>query len=179
MPEAMFFYATVIKTEDEFCLIKKSNKDSQRGHLGTALKVAQPNFKPAPMVLIAPKHILWSGWSCSRTQLAGQLLQTEPATATLLLTLNYLVSKNVCLNCSHTFCSSSDTSLEKLRERLEIWTLSKSSHSGRPKHPNYSDKRMTLLRTVSKKEDEQTELGKKPQVYIFITVSMNRQLNVD
>lgn len=61
MPEAMFFYATVIKTEDEFCLIKKSNEDSQRGHLGTALKVAQPNFKPAPMVLIAPKHILWSG----------------------------------------------------------------------------------------------------------------------
>lgn len=61
MPEAMFFCATVNKTEDEFYLMKKSNEDSQRGHLGTALTAAQPNFKPAPVVLIAPKHILWSG----------------------------------------------------------------------------------------------------------------------
>lgn len=33
--------------------MKKENEDSQRGHLGPSLAVAQLNFKPAPMVLIA------------------------------------------------------------------------------------------------------------------------------
>jgi len=35
----MFFCATVFMTEDEFYLIKKGNKDSQRGHLGIALTI--------------------------------------------------------------------------------------------------------------------------------------------
>lgn len=54
MPEAIFFWATTINTEDEFYL-RKGNEDSQRELSQPSLTVVGPNFKSARLVPAAPE----------------------------------------------------------------------------------------------------------------------------
>lgn len=127
-------FSVLQNIEDEFYLITKSERRLPKGASRPPSGSSSTKLQTTSLVLTAQISVRMK---LLRSQPAKQILQTKPATATLLLILNYLASENVSLNYKHTVCSGSDASSEKLRERLKVYSLPKSSHSVRSKHHNY------------------------------------------